>query len=106
MDLNLERVAGQHYHHPVAHPQGDERVDSSRLSNLQIPADKSNFLLSEDMAALYHRQADFGGNTGLLQGSSRSPSVYMQLAGEEPIVLADSRSSYLVVGEPLVWMLL
>ena len=49
----------------------------------------------------------FGGSTGLLPGSSRSPaSVYMHLPGREPFIPTDRRSSYLVVVEPFVGMLL
>ena len=87
MHLNYECVAGRYPHHPVAHPQDDESVDSSillsvgHLSHLQISVDESNYALREDMAAHYSGGAGVDGITGLSQESSRSPVVCMQLAG-------------------------
>ena len=61
------------------------------------------------MTARYLGQAGVDGNAGLLQWSASAPSIYIQLVGWEPFVLAGRKDYSIddeVVGDPLVGMLL
>ena len=112
--MSYERVAGRYPHSPVDNPQYDESVDFSgllsveHLVHLQIPADESDYTRSGGMATHCPRQAGVGGSMGVLYGDSKSPTIYMQLAGREPLDLADMLDyshSYDVMGGPLVVIL-
>ena len=62
--------------------EDDEIMDGvGRLSHLRIHVDQSNYAPVEDMAAHFPGQSGVDGNTGLSQGSSTAPFVYMYLVG-------------------------
>ena len=90
--MNYERIAGRYPHHPVAHPQDDKSMDSSvwlsvgHLTHLQIPAGESDYTQSGDMADRYPGRVCVDVSMGLSQGSSRSPAIYMQLTGWDPLL--------------------